>query len=170
MQRPPRNRTGTHRRMSSEDGRKGPCAREATAVCQACPGRGAAGRSSDQRAQSARQDDVVATPDERAGANQESTITNAERRAAGSATTQGCDRQPATGDGDMFCGLEVCDGRPTFASRVRRNIVCIVVRSLFFSPCETLQQPVYRVTFCSPESTLGSFFGGHPSYPHITLF
>ena len=40
---------------------------------------------------------------------------------------------------------------------------------VFFSPCETLDQPVYRVTCCSPESTPDAgifFFGGHQNYPN----
>ena len=44
---------------------------------------------------------------------------------------------------------------------------------VFFSPCETLDQPVYRVTFCSPESTPDAgifFFGGHQNYPNNTFF
>ena len=62
---------------------------------------------------------------------------------------------------------------PTFASRVRRNIVEIVVRSLFFfSPCETLDQPENRVTFCSPESTpdSGIFFLWSPKFPKQHFF
>ena len=63
--------------------------------------------------------------------------------------------------------------RPTFASRVRRNIVEVIVRKFSFSPCETLDLPENRVTFCSPESTPDAgifFFWWSPKSPKQHFF